>query len=580
MSEPAPSRAAPSGGEADRLFMEFLERWNGGERPSIEEFLRSHPDQAEELAMLFQYWQQEPPSAEGADSGSGLPGWLPSEFGRYRPLRLLGGGGYGFVCLAEQRSLKRLVALKILSRPSPRALERFRREAEILARLDDPRIVSVFENGQELGFWYTAMEFVPGISLEGLIERAKVRLAPKGRGRTSALELDVRELLPEFSLARKPHPIPYLEFAAGVMAEVCEALAHVHLRGVIHRDLKPANLILNGRGLPRVIDFGLAREGNDQSLSRQGEKLGTVLYMSPEQVTPEKKPLDHRTDLFSLGVVLYELFTLKHPFEADTSREIEQAILDSAPRPMRRIDRRIPRDLEAVVARALERDPDRRYANAGEMAADLGRVLRKEPVRARHLGPLVRAGRWTARRPKAAAAAALLTLLSGASLALVTLGEDYYVDRWNQRRLAEWAEKLENADPKKAQEELQGKNVEEILKGQFQGIGEEFLKGLLALKEQETDPVKKAEIQKKIDRYQKNREHGKAVEASGSRRGNRSLGGPSAVSGGKKPPGAPNTMSLVDYLRSQKALGKSPRPGPPATKEEAKPAEAGLKKNG
>ena len=199
--------------------------------------------------------------------------------------------------------------------------------------------------------------------------------------------------------------------------------------GLIHRDLKPQHVILSSGGTPVLVDFALAWEGDDQSFSRLTAKFGTRLYMSPEQLLPDRKPVDHRSDLFTAGVLLYEMLTLEHPFRAWTDFETESNILRAAPRPLRSRERRLPRDLEAVVGKALDRDPARRYQLGSEFAADLRRFLAGKSVEARPLGPAGRTVRWIARNPGRTAAAAL-------ALAALSVGT-FHVLSWDDQKAKE-----------------------------------------------------------------------------------------------------------------------------------------------
>jgi eukaryotic-like serine/threonine-protein kinase len=267
--------------------------------------------------------------------------------GRYRIVRKLGAGGMADVYLAEDQELGRQVAIKILNdrhAADDSFIERFRREAKNAAGLSHPNIVSIYDRGEAEGTYYIAMEFLDGRSLKELIV---------GRG---------------------PAPIKVaIEYARNILA----ALAAAHKQGIVHRDIKPHNVLIGAEGRVKVTDFGIARSGASQ-MTEVGSIIGTAQYLSPEQA--RGAPVDQTSDLYSVGVVLYEMLTGQVPFTGDTPLEIAMKHLSEVPRPPSELRPEIPHDLDSVVLRALAKDPSERYQSAEEMDADLARVAEGLPV--------------------------------------------------------------------------------------------------------------------------------------------------------------------------------------------------------
>ncbi len=322
--------------------------------------------------------------------------------GDFRLIDEIGRGGMGVVYEAEQLSLGRRVALKVLPAHLTHqadAIERFRREAKTVAALDHPGIVSIHAVGEAEGTLYFAMERVEGISLDRLIAAA----------REAGLARPCAEILTRAFEAPKttaPHG-PWLEatwteIACRLTRQIARSLEHAHAAGVLHRDVKPSNILVRPDGSAVLTDFGLARADSHPALTRTGQLAGTPEYLSPEQA--EGRPAETRSDLFSLGVVLYELVTLHRPFQGKTAAEILARLTTKEPVAPRRLNTQVPPDLETIVLTLLEKDPRRRYANSVELAADLTRFLEYRPVQARPVGPMTRALRWTHRNPWIAAA--------------------------------------------------------------------------------------------------------------------------------------------------------------------------------
>ena len=331
----------------------------------------------------------------GVGEGTFAPGRTVGDF---RILTELGRGGMGVVLLAHQESLGRKVALKVLPlnpAVSSRALKRFRREALAIARLCHPGIVQVHAVGEEGETLFLVLEYVEGWSLARHLEHGLNEGEAVGWRLGSARERG------------------YAGRAATLVAAVAEALDFAHARGIVHRDVKPANILIDQEGAPRLTDFGLAQDESDESISRTGDLAGTPYYMSPEQAMA-RVTVDSRSDIFSLGVVLYELLTRRRPFGGDTLPLILAEITTQEPLPIRKLNPSVPRDLAVICRHALEKAPGARYPTAGAMAKDLRRFLAHEAIEARPPTWRERAGRllWRRRRTVLALAAIPLALLA------------------------------------------------------------------------------------------------------------------------------------------------------------------------
>ncbi|NOT30839.1 MAG: SUMF1/EgtB/PvdO family nonheme iron enzyme, partial [Planctomycetes bacterium] len=304
----------------------------------------------------------------------------------FRLVALLGQGGMGQVWEAEQVALERRVAVKFVrpERVTAHQLELFAREARAGGRLSHPGIVSVYGHGTSDDLAWIAMELVGGAwTLKDFLDEAT---------RAGAL------------------PAGYDRHVARFVAEIAEALQAAHAANVIHRDVKPQNVLITSDDHPKVTDFGLARLTDEAALSVTGDFAGTYLYMSPEQAMAKRMGLDHRTDVFSLGVVLYELLALRRPFEGDTSQQVAEQIVTKDPPDPRTLRSKIPRDLAVIALHALEKERDKRYATMQSFAADLRRYLANEPIHATPPTRVDRTLKWVKRNPGKSSAAAIVAV--------------------------------------------------------------------------------------------------------------------------------------------------------------------------
>jgi serine/threonine protein kinase len=455
--------ATGPGVRADHGLAEVVEqltaRLKAGEAVDLDACLAAHPEHAAELRRLFPALElladvsRSPSPALSRPAPAGpAAGEILGQLGDFRLLREVGRGGMGVVYEAVQLSLNRRVALKVLpfaGALDARQLQRFKNEAQAAAHLQHQHIVPVYYVGCERGVHFYAMQFIDGRTLAQLIQE---RRRPTGAD-TAGKRAGQAAADPEQTTAYQEDAWPAADGAPATVADqraqaetppagarpwcarqdrhvfravarlgaqAAEALEHAHQLGVVHRDIKPGNLLLDARGELWVTDFGLAQVQGDPKLTLTGDLVGTLRYMSPEQALAKRVPIDHRTDVYSLGVTLYELLTLEPAFAGTDRQELLRQIAFQEPRPPRRLNPALPAELETVVLKAMAKEPAERYATAQELADDLEHFLKDEPIRARRPSAWQRLRRWGRRhRPVVAAGAAMLvTLLVTAVVAL------------------------------------------------------------------------------------------------------------------------------------------------------------------
>jgi tRNA A-37 threonylcarbamoyl transferase component Bud32/outer membrane protein assembly factor BamB len=364
----------PQAEELVRVLDQYLADLEAGCAPPREKLLADHPDLASQLEPCLAGMEFIHSAARPAADAS-------THLGDFAIVREVGRGGMGVVYEAQQLSLKRKVALKVLrfaGVADREAMERFQREAETVALLHHTNIVPIFAIGEQKGVFYYAMQFIEGRSLAAVLEQSQKDATP----------LNLAE-------------------AARWALQAAEALAHAHQRNVIHRDVKPSNLILDPAGQVWLTDFGLAKRIDDANLSMTGGLLGTPRYMSPEQASAAKRPVDQRTDIYSLGATLYELATGKPLFEADSPYAIISQILTTEPPRPRSVRTGLPRDLETIILKCLAKEASGRYPTAQALADDLRAFCDGRPIKARRAGLPERAVRWMKTRKKNVSIAAM-----------------------------------------------------------------------------------------------------------------------------------------------------------------------------
>ncbi len=396
-------------------------------------------------ALLDQYARSgEFLSRPAVETYPSIAGAIGGQLGEFRIVKEIGRGGMGIVYLAEDLALKRAVALKVLpvmQHGETVLTDRFHREAQAVARLSHPGIVRIYRTGEERGHSYIAMEYVEGETLHA-------RLASKAA---------------QAGTAPPPAPRDWAE-CARLVSEIADALEHAHDHGVIHRDVKPSNIMIDTTGRARLTDFGVARIDSESTLTSAGEISGSFRYMSPEQARVRAVQIDHRTDVFSLGVVMYEMLTGARPFDGATPQEILKALADHEATLVSSLNPSVPRDLVTICHKAIEKPVLSRYQSAAHLSADVRSWLAGMPILARPPSLLERLGRRLSSRRSA-----IVTL--GATAGAVVLGAYGY--RWatdNRPRL------ILEGTPSNAKAYVQYFEAESVRFGtaRFLGTGSKF----------------------------------------------------------------------------------------------------------
>lgn len=494
----------------DQLTEEFAERYRRGERPSVEEYARNYPKLADQiremmpaLVMLEQVNRDIEVEFDPA-AKKNIPGLTLDQIGDFRIIREIGRGGMGVVYEAEQVSLGRRVALKVLPKPllsENKFCQRFEREARAAAKLHHTNIVPIFGVGEQEGLHYFVMQFIEGQGLDQVLDELRqLKTISKGSVQSSdyvpSPQLPSRESLLEIESSQSEHlndfaesPVQrrfqktvvmaaasgesviedqadrssevrlapavtpgrstdtvanrfsetevnsgvwpqlkknksaisrktYWHSVARIGAQAADALQHAHDQGVIHRDIKPANLLLDLRGNVWITDFGLAKATDQEDLTHTGDLMGTLRYMAPESFEGKSDP---RSDVYSLGLTIYELLVLKPAFDEGQRQKLVKLVTTGEPTRLRVVDPTLPRDLETIIHKAIDRDPIHRYQSAGEMAADLQRYLKDEPIRAKWISPLTRFSRWCKRNPTVAILTSTIAVVLVATAIISTI---------------------------------------------------------------------------------------------------------------------------------------------------------------
>ena len=428
------------------LAEEFSQRLRAGERPTVDEYASQHPGFAEDIRALFPAIKNIENAKDGSGSGVRLAsGSAPDRLGDYRIIREVGRGGMGIVYEAEQTSLKRRVAVKVISGASllsDTQVRRFEREARAAANLHHTNIVPVFGIGENDGLRYYVMQYIRGRSLHEILEDER------GRRLSAGTTLVVETCRPTANstagdLAEPPGGSePWSAEAssegggalltgscwrevARIGVQVADALDYAHSQGILHRDIKPANLLMDEARTVWVTDFGLAKLDKtgvvDESgdVTKTGDVVGTLRYLAPERFHGEG---DARADIYSLGLTLYELVTLQPPFEDTTPAKLIRQVTQGRPVRPRKTNPAVPRDLETVILKATAPNPDHRYGTAAEFRDDLQAFYEDRPIQARRASSVERVWRWGRRNPVVAALSSTSVVLLALVAVVATVG--------------------------------------------------------------------------------------------------------------------------------------------------------------
>jgi len=386
----------------DNLLLEILDGFIEGKKVDVEAYCEKYPEHRDAILSKFK-------TAEFLKRNFHEDDFNGKQLGEYIIFQELGRGGMGIVFLGIQPALSRLSAIKILSpgfSQDHEAIKNFQEEAKTIAKFSHPNIVPIYSINDEKGMRYIAMGYISGRSLKNIIETLRTNNQAEKLKAASVREILQEPLAKNHDISQKNITLKrdikfwnksYFQFVATIGAEIADALSYAHQSGIIHGDLKPSNILLTNEAIPMVADFGLSRNIKELASSKNNEFAGTLVYAAPEQI--KENILNEKTDIWSLGVTLYELLAFKNPFTDKTIKKTADKILKGNLVPLRTCNKKIPAEMEAIVLKCLELNPKNRYETLSELSQDLNNYLASRPIKAKPMGAIGRVGKWVRRQP-------------------------------------------------------------------------------------------------------------------------------------------------------------------------------------
>ena len=480
---------------------EFTTRLRNGEFPTIAEYQNLYPQLSKEIDELLAPIAMLEQLKEQSDSRPSHPRRLDqaaqlTHLGNYQIVREVGRGGMGIVFEATHESLGKQVAIKVMPTPltnTDNYLQRFEREAQAAAKLHHTNIVSVFEAGEHEGFHYYVMDFIAGASLSEIIfglnqhddtppaddstcidlgkttarnsDKLRLQIPAAGSRANIVRASDFQTTYQREIIANNPidpHAVEHFRWVAHIGSSIADALAYAHTANILHRDIKPANIMLDTQGIPWVTDFGLAKDSSSEiNLTKTGDVIGTPQYLAPESLEGK---YDQQSEIYCLGLTLYELATLRPAHRSGSTAEVIRAIATTSPPAPRKVNPRIPIDLSTIISKAISRDPQSRYATIAEFRDDLLAFIDDRPIVARRPSIIETATRWSRRNPLSASLSAISLLLL--MLVAISATAGYWATTTALSKEAEKTRRLEIQQQQTEQARAQSQQNLELMKAQ------------------------------------------------------------------------------------------------------------------
>lgn len=431
----------------EQAVQKFLDNHLQGQKLDIDEFVKQYPGLEEKIKQRIKSLHKIDGlfasllKSDESDFNDSIPqhNLIGQKLGDFQILRLIGQGGMGAVFLARQVSLDREVALKVISDISgahKKSIERFRREAKVLAKISHPNIVPIYEIGEQGPYAYFAMEYVSGVSLDKILSSIKQSQPSEKASVVMKKCLEAKSVIYDKEQSGPGAEIDtdYIVNISRVIIDIASALEHAHKNGVLHRDIKPSNILITSDGVSKLVDFGLAKAETEQTITISGEFFGTPSYVAPEQIqNPEV--VDCRADVYSLAATFYECLTLHAPFEGNTVNKTLVDVISKPPVAPKKYCPRLSADFNTVLLHALEKSPDDRYSTASDFSADIENLLEFKPIKAKRPSITTRAYKTLRRNP-------LKVVVVVISILVILLGY-FLFSNYTQKRNKATARKLE-----------------------------------------------------------------------------------------------------------------------------------------